>query len=636
MCRRRSSHAWGDKRAEPKTAVRKPCGKPRTESRAHGGCVGGRLTGGSLDGSADGISGHARGLTGLSGLSEQEAARRLAARGRPERLRTSRSYASIVRANVFTVFNVILAGFGTVTLIFGDWRDALFLGVIVANSAIGITQETRAKRALDRLSLLVAPSALVVRDGVGRAVPVAEIVPGDVVMLAPGDQLVGRREAARGEGAASGRVDPQRRVRAGHEGAGGGGALGGVRDGWHGRLRGHRGRRRELRGATHRSGAVVSPSPLAAAARDRPAAVWAGRARDRARRAPRILALSPSRARAHGGGHIGGRCREPDPRGSGGAREPHLCGRSGAHVAAWRAGAATQRDRVASVGGHDLRGQDRHPHRGGAAGRRGPPSGRHRGAGLRAVLGTMAASASNAELTMRAIADAVPGAAPRRRSAEVPFSSRRRWSAVGCARGASCISVRRSACRSASCASARERQHRGRRVLAVARGREPLPAQTGELPPADLEPLGLVVLAEELRPGVAGDDCVPASRGGRGEGALGRRCRRRSPRSRATSGVSVAGVSDGQAIPDDPLELAALRGGGDGRGTDLPGGQAGNRAGARRRGPLRGDGRRRRQRRTGAEELAAGDRTGRRHADGAQRRGPRARHRRLRTPCRCS
>ena len=78
---------------------------------------------------------------------------------------TSRSYASIVRANVLTVFNLILAGFGVVTLIFGDARDALFLGIIVANSTIGISQEVRAKRALDRLSLLVAPHAKVRRDG---------------------------------------------------------------------------------------------------------------------------------------------------------------------------------------------------------------------------------------------------------------------------------------------------------------------------------------------------------------------------------------------------------------------------------------------------------------------------------------
>jgi cation-transporting P-type ATPase E len=99
------------------------------------------------------------------GLSEAEAERKLAAERRPRRTKTSRSSASIVRANVLTVFNLILAVFGALTLIFGDARDALFLGIIVANSTIGIVQEVRAKRALDRLSLLVAPSARVSRDG---------------------------------------------------------------------------------------------------------------------------------------------------------------------------------------------------------------------------------------------------------------------------------------------------------------------------------------------------------------------------------------------------------------------------------------------------------------------------------------
>ncbi len=123
------------------------------------------------------------------GLSEQEAARRLAARGPVAAPQTSRSYRSIVRANVFTIFNLILLVFGTLTLVFGDWRDALFLGVLVSNSAIGITQEVRAKRALDRLAALVSPHATVVRDGVPRAVESAEVVVGDLVRLAPGDQI---------------------------------------------------------------------------------------------------------------------------------------------------------------------------------------------------------------------------------------------------------------------------------------------------------------------------------------------------------------------------------------------------------------------------------------------------------------
>ena len=66
-----------------------------------------------------------------SGLTEAEAARRLAARGPQRKPATSRSYASIVRANVFTIFNLILAVAGAVTIAFGEWQDALFLGILV-------------------------------------------------------------------------------------------------------------------------------------------------------------------------------------------------------------------------------------------------------------------------------------------------------------------------------------------------------------------------------------------------------------------------------------------------------------------------------------------------------------------------
>jgi cation-transporting P-type ATPase E len=126
----------------------------------------------------------------LTGLSEWEAAQRLAERGPPARPRTSRSYASIVRANVFTVFNLILAVAGAATLAFGEWQDALFLGVLVANAGIGTVQEVRAKQALDRLSALVAPHATVVRDGDARPLPVEELVVGDLVRVGPGDQIV--------------------------------------------------------------------------------------------------------------------------------------------------------------------------------------------------------------------------------------------------------------------------------------------------------------------------------------------------------------------------------------------------------------------------------------------------------------
>jgi cation-transporting P-type ATPase E len=124
------------------------------------------------------------------GLTEAEAIQRLRARPRPARKQSSRSYASIVRANVFTVFNLILAVFGVLVIAFGDARDALFVGVLVANSAIGIFQEVRAKRALDRLAALVQPTATVVRDRQRQRLQVDEIVVGDRVELQAGDQVI--------------------------------------------------------------------------------------------------------------------------------------------------------------------------------------------------------------------------------------------------------------------------------------------------------------------------------------------------------------------------------------------------------------------------------------------------------------
>jgi P-type E1-E2 ATPase len=126
----------------------------------------------------------------LEGLSEAEAARLVAERGEVEPAATSRSLASIVRANVLTVFNLILVSFGVLTFAFGHWEDALFLAILVANSGIGIYQEWRAKQALDRLAALVAPHATVVRDGQPRRVAVEEVVDGDLIRIESGDQLV--------------------------------------------------------------------------------------------------------------------------------------------------------------------------------------------------------------------------------------------------------------------------------------------------------------------------------------------------------------------------------------------------------------------------------------------------------------
>jgi len=133
---------------------------------------------------------HTSSRKSLRGLSEAEAARLIEERGPIEGPTTSRSLGSIIRANVFTVFNLILISAAVLTFAFGHWEDALFIGILVANSTIGIVQEWRAKIALDRLAALVAPHAVVVRDGSARQAAVDEVVVGDLVRVEAGDQLV--------------------------------------------------------------------------------------------------------------------------------------------------------------------------------------------------------------------------------------------------------------------------------------------------------------------------------------------------------------------------------------------------------------------------------------------------------------
>jgi len=104
--------------------------------------------------------------------------------------RPSRTTREIVRANVVTRFNILLGALLLVVLIvLQEPRDALFGIVLVTNSAIGIVQELRAKRTLDRLELLAAPRVRVVRLGQVTELPLDQIVVDDLIDLRPGDQL---------------------------------------------------------------------------------------------------------------------------------------------------------------------------------------------------------------------------------------------------------------------------------------------------------------------------------------------------------------------------------------------------------------------------------------------------------------
>ena len=105
--------------------------------------------------------------------------------------RPSRTTGEIVRANVVTRFNILLGALLLVVLVvLREPRDALFGIVLVTNAAIGIVQELRAKRTLDRLELVAAPRVRVVRSGKVSDVAVDRIVVDDLIDLWPGEQLV--------------------------------------------------------------------------------------------------------------------------------------------------------------------------------------------------------------------------------------------------------------------------------------------------------------------------------------------------------------------------------------------------------------------------------------------------------------
>ncbi|MHC6230749.1 HAD-IC family P-type ATPase [Arthrobacter sp. MMS24-T111] len=102
---------------------------------------------------------------------------------------TSRTIRAIVQANVFTLFNAVVGGCFILLFVLGQWRDALFGLSAISNSLIGIVQEYRAKRSLDRLAITQAATNTVIRNGARERIPSAGLVPDDTVVLAGGDQV---------------------------------------------------------------------------------------------------------------------------------------------------------------------------------------------------------------------------------------------------------------------------------------------------------------------------------------------------------------------------------------------------------------------------------------------------------------
>ena len=101
----------------------------------------------------------------------------------------SKTVPEIIKSNLFTYFNLVFAVLAVLLILAGSFRNLTFLPVILANLFIGIIQEIRAKNTLDKLSVLNAPKALVVREGRKFSIPAEELVLDDIVIFKAGNQI---------------------------------------------------------------------------------------------------------------------------------------------------------------------------------------------------------------------------------------------------------------------------------------------------------------------------------------------------------------------------------------------------------------------------------------------------------------
>lgn len=105
------------------------------------------------------------------------------------KIKTSKSIPKIVFSNIFTFFNILCLTIAGVLISIQAFSDLVFLAIVTANITIGIIQEIRAKKTIDRLSLISAPTAVVRREGVNHEISVTEVVLDDLLLLENGKQI---------------------------------------------------------------------------------------------------------------------------------------------------------------------------------------------------------------------------------------------------------------------------------------------------------------------------------------------------------------------------------------------------------------------------------------------------------------
>ena len=126
----------------------------------------------------------------MTGLTAQQAQDRyIRGYGNTQIDNAQKSTKDILRENIFTYFNLIFTVLAVLLIIAGSYRSLTFLPVVIANTLIGIFQELKAKKVLDNLSVLNAPTCQVIRDGEEITVPIQNLVIDDVIVLRSGNQI---------------------------------------------------------------------------------------------------------------------------------------------------------------------------------------------------------------------------------------------------------------------------------------------------------------------------------------------------------------------------------------------------------------------------------------------------------------
>ena len=111
----------------------------------------------------------------------------------------TKTVGQIVKSNLFTYFNLVFFILAACIIAVGSWYNLTFMPVVLANIAIGIFQELRAKKTLDNLNIINTPKGTVIRDGQQRSVPVEELVRDDIVVFATGSQIYADAVVVSGE-----------------------------------------------------------------------------------------------------------------------------------------------------------------------------------------------------------------------------------------------------------------------------------------------------------------------------------------------------------------------------------------------------------------------------------------------------